>query len=149
MGARMTDNLARERFASARVARLATVEGDGRPHLVPITFALLARRQIVTAVDHKPKRTAALQRLANIAANPDVCVLVDHYEDDWGRLWWVRADGRARVLGTADDEPEVRERALAALASKYREYRERAPAGALIVVDVTRFSGWTATESGS
>src|SRR5579884_3748103 len=81
------------RFATSPVARLATVGSAGRPHLVPITFALLDSHTLVTAVDHKPKRTRALVRLANIEANPRVSALVDHYEADWERLWWVRADG--------------------------------------------------------
>lgn len=114
---------------------------------MPITFALLGEREIVTAVDHKPKRTPALRRLANIATNPNVSVLVDHYEEDWSRLWWARADGAARVLGPAD-EPQQRERSLAALAFKYPEYRDQRPAGALIVVDVARFSAWSPGQAG-
>src|SRR5204863_4028838 len=88
---------ARELLASAAVGRLATVGSDGRPHLVPICFAVEGST-LFTAVDHKPKRTLALRRLANVAANPAVSVLADHYEDDWSRLWWVRADGVARVV---------------------------------------------------
>ncbi|MET0817185.1 MAG: TIGR03668 family PPOX class F420-dependent oxidoreductase, partial [Solirubrobacteraceae bacterium] len=94
----MTAGEARERLAGARVARLATAAADGRPHVVPCTFAVLGEDTIVSAVDHKPKRTTALRRLANIAANPRVAVLADHYEDDWDALWWARADGVARVL---------------------------------------------------
>lgn len=79
----------------ARVARLSTTRADGRPHVVPMTFALLSGGEhadaLVTAVDAKPKRTTDLQRLRNIAANPAVSVLVDHYDDDWTQLWWVRA----------------------------------------------------------
>ena len=72
---------ARELFAASRVARLATCDIEGRPHLVPITFAL-EEDVIVTAVDHKPKRTTRLRRIANIAANPRVSALVDHHRDD-------------------------------------------------------------------
>ena len=86
---------ARGRFAAARVARLATADATGQPHLVPVTFAV-AGDMVYTAVDAKPKRTTALRRLANVAANPRVSLLVDHYDDDWSRLWWVRADGRRR-----------------------------------------------------
>jgi PPOX class probable F420-dependent enzyme len=68
----------RERFAEARVAHLATVRPDGAPHLVPIVFALEDDR-VYTAIDDKPKRTRELQRLANIAADPRVSVLVDSY----------------------------------------------------------------------
>ena len=109
---------ARDLFASVRVARLATCGADGQPHLVPITFALDGNL-ILTAVDHKPKRTTKLRRLANIAANPRVSVLADHYEDDWGRLWWVSLRGRARVLDTGEEA----ERALRLLVDKYEQYR--------------------------
>lgn len=136
---------ARALFASARVARLASADAHGRPHLVPIVFALLAGERLVSAVDHKPKRTAALKRLANIAANPAVAVLIDHYADDWDELWWARADGRARVLVAGGDEPELRAAALSALVERYPQYRERPPAdGAVIVVEVTRWSAWQA-----
>lgn len=118
------------------MARLATVGPGGHPHLVPITFALLDERTLVTAVDHKPKRTTALRRLANIAANPWVSVLVDHYEDDWTRLWWVRADGLARIWKAAPAG------AAEALANRYEQYRARPPQGPFIVIDVQRFSGW-------
>jgi PPOX class probable F420-dependent enzyme len=130
-----------QRFASATVARLATVGSTGAPHLVPITFALLDERALVTAVDHKPKRTTALRRLANIEANPQVSVLADHYEDDWERLWWVRADGRARVEKAAPTG------AAEALARRYEQYRARPPGGPFIVVEIQRFSGWSAAYS--
>ncbi|MGW3348973.1 TIGR03668 family PPOX class F420-dependent oxidoreductase [Nonomuraea rubra] len=131
---------AQARFRSAKVARLAWAGPDGAPRLVPITYALLGAR-IVTAVDHKPKTTTHLRRLSHIRANPAVSVLADHYEDDWTRLWWVRADGRAVVLEQGDD----RERALDALVARYAQYRERRPAGPVILVEVTRWSGWAAT----
>jgi PPOX class probable F420-dependent enzyme len=128
---------ARERFAAARVARLATVGADGVPHLVPLVFAVLDDDTLVTAVDHKPKRTLALKRLANIAANPAVTLLVDDYAEDWDALWWVRADGRARVV---QDFPA----GLDALVSKYPQYRDRRFGGPVIVVAVERWSGWSA-----
>ena len=133
------------------MARLATVGSGGRPHLVPITFALVGERTLVSAVDHKPKRTTALRRLANIESNPRVSVLADHYEDDWERLWWVRADGRARVEGGRTSESAARLARLGAadaLAQRYPQYRERPPAGPFIVVEVERFSGWSAAYSG-
>jgi PPOX class probable F420-dependent enzyme len=132
---------ARGLLASARVARLATCGADGQPHLVPITFALDGD-VILTAVDHKPKRTANLRRLRNIAANPRVSVLVDHYEDDWSRLWWARADGTARAIQPA--EPEHAD-AVARLAVRYDEYRERPPQGPAIAITVSRWSAWRAT----
>jgi PPOX class probable F420-dependent enzyme len=140
----MTSAEALRRFATATVARLATVGPDGRPHLVPITFALVGAETLVTAVDHKPKRTRVLRRLANIEANPQVSVLVDHYEDDWERLWWVRADGLARVEGGRTSKSA----ALAeALSERYAQYRERPPQGPFIVIEVQRVSGWSAAYS--
>jgi PPOX class probable F420-dependent enzyme len=108
-----------------------------------MTFAVLDGATIVSAIDHKPKRTAALRRLANIAVNPQVSVLADHYADDWTQLWWARADGAARAVA-ADQEVDLRSRAVAALRERYAPYRERPPAGALVVIEVQRWSGWTA-----
>ena len=133
---------ARSRFAGARVARLATADADGRPHLVPVVFAL-ARNTLYTAVDDvKPKATTRLKRLANIAANPSVALLADHYDDDWSALWWVRADGTARLLEPADEEAA---RARALLAERYPQYRHAPPPGVAIAVDVERWSGWAAS----
>lgn len=135
----MTADEARRRFASADVAHLATADAQGRPHLVPIVFAL--HDDILwSAVDAKPKRTRALRRLANIAANPAVCVLVDHYEDDWTRLWWVRADGRARILEATDPGAVA---GLDALAARYGAYRDARPPGPVLEVSVERWSGWS------
>lgn len=133
----MDSDTARRMFEDARVARLATVDPEGRPHLVPVTFAVQNQR-VVTAVDHKPKRSTDLRRLRNIRTNPYVSLLADHYEDDWTRLWWSRADGRAEV---AEDGPD-RTAALDALAAKYPQYRDRRPAGPVILVEVTHWSGW-------
>jgi PPOX class probable F420-dependent enzyme len=132
----VTEDEARARFARARVARLATVDESGAPHLVPIVFALDGD-VLYTAVDAKPKTTTALRRLANIAQNPRVSVLVDHYEDDWTALWWVRADGTARVLDDA-------ERARRLLVARYDQYVEEPPAGPAIAVEITRWRGWQA-----
>ena len=87
----------RKRLGEARVAHLATADAEGRPHVVPITFAH-HDENLYFVVDDKPKRSRDLKRLRNIAGNPRVSVLVDHYEDDWTRLWWVRVDGVAHVL---------------------------------------------------
>ena len=133
----------RGRFERARVARLATVDTDDKPHLVPITFALLDEQTLVTAVDHKPKRTSRLRRLHNIEVNPAVAVLADHYADDWDELWWARADGTARIV-VSDDEPALRADAARALADRYPQYRQVPPTGALIVIAVVRWSGWSA-----
>jgi PPOX class probable F420-dependent enzyme len=138
----MTPAEARERFGAARVARLATADRDGRPHLVPIVFAL-AGDTVYSAVDHKPKRTTALRRLANVAAQPRVSVLVDVYDDaDWTRLWWVRADGGGRILEPSTDEAR---RAVELLRRRYPQYAQRPPDGPVLAVDVERWSGWRAT----
>lgn len=138
----MTPDDARARFAAARVARLATVGTDGRPHLVPMVFAV-AGDTVYGAVDRKPKRHAALRRLANLDANPEVALLADHYDDgDWDQLWWVRADGDARrvAVGSAEEG-----RALALLVGRYRQYRAAGPPpGPVVAVDVRRWSGWAA-----
>jgi len=126
-----------ERFAVAPVARLATVTPDGRPHIVPIVFALDGE-VIYTAVDGKPKSTARLQRLANISAEPRVSILVDHYADDWSQLWWVRADGTAAVWF---DGPEC-ERGLGLLRAKYPQYEQVSLGGPVIAVAVEKWAWW-------
>ena len=138
----MNEARARELLSGARVARLGTIAPDGRPRLVPICFAL-AGDVIYHAVDHKPKATRRLARLADLAADPRATVLADHYEEDWSALWWVRADGRARVLEDVGD-PEAA-RALDLLAERYAQYRARRPAGPVIALDVERITGWAAT----
>jgi PPOX class probable F420-dependent enzyme len=137
----MSASEARERFAAARVARLATIGEDGRPHLVPIVLALDGER-IYHAVDSKPKRTTALRRLANIAAHPRVALLADEYDDDdWTRLWWARADGSARVLETDADESRA---AIALLQDRYAQYRDAPPNGPVVAIAVERWTGWRA-----
>jgi PPOX class probable F420-dependent enzyme len=130
----------RRRVKRAKVARLATVGHGGKPHVVPITFAM-GDAALYFAVDHKPKKTADLQRLRNIAANPAVSVLVDHYEDDWTRLWWVRIDGSARILG---DGAEF-DQAIALLTERYAHYRSARPGGPVVAIDVLRMTGWSAS----
>ena len=129
----------RHRVEMSFVARLATVGGDGRPHIVPISFGL-DDKMLYFAVDFKPKRTSNLKRLRNIAANPAVSVLVDHYEADWDRLWWVRFDGTARIV---TEHYEV-ERALGLLAQRYDQYREKRPAGPVVAISIERMTGWSA-----
>jgi PPOX class probable F420-dependent enzyme len=131
---------ARELFATARVARLATLGPGGRPHLVPVVFALDGDT-IVSAVDAKPKRTTALRRLANVRADPRVALLADHYDEDWTALWWVRADGRGRVLEPDDATARA---AVERLVARYPQYRDAAPAGPVLAVEVERWSGWRA-----
>ena len=125
------------RVGEARVARLATVGPDGRAHLVPICFALDGD-VLYTAVDQKPKRSRDLQRLRNLRERPWATVLVDHYQEDWSGLWWVRLRGPARVL----DDGEEADRALAALAAKYPQYRRDPPGGPVIAVDLAEWRAW-------
>ncbi len=127
-------------MADSRVARLATLDADGRPHLVPITF-VLAGETLYSAVDAKPKRSQTLRRIENARHRPNVTVLVDHYEDeDWTRLWWVRLRGRARVL----DGGEEAERALTLLAAKHDQYRHAPPGLPVLAIDIDEWRGWAA-----
>ena len=119
------------------MARLATVDARGRPHIVPVTFAMHGDT-VYSVTDAKPKRTTALRRYDNVRANPAVALLVDHYEDNWTRLWWVRADGVARILGAETAEAK---RAIELLAERYPQQRAT---GEVLAVDVERWSGWTA-----
>lgn len=132
---------ARERVAAARFGVLATVRPDGRPHVVPITFALHSDR-LFTAVDAKPKTTTALQRLANLRQQPACSVLVDHVDpDDWSTLWWVRVDGTATVV----EEPAPDHEGIELLVRRHPQYRDQAPKGPLIVVTIAQWRGWAAS----
>jgi PPOX class probable F420-dependent enzyme len=133
------DNM-RRHVEAARVARLATLALDGTAHLVPFCF-VLAGDVLYSAVDRKKKRTARLQRLADVARDPRVTVLVDHYEDDWSRLWWVRLAGHATELEGGSET----ERALRLLTDKYSQYSEAPPEGPVLRIDVQRWSGWAAS----
>ncbi len=135
----MDEDRARALATDARVARLATIADSGAIDLVPIVFAL-DDDLLYSAVDHKPKSTPHLGRLHNIRARPEVTVLIDHYEDAWDRLWWVRLRGPARVV-EAGLEHEV---AVAALVEKYAQYACRPPVGDAIVVEVRSWRGWQA-----
>ena len=129
---------ARRLLAGARVGHLGTVTPTGNPHVVPCCFVLHGDR-IYSAVDAKPKSTLALRRLDNLKANPLATLLVDHYDDeDWGALWWVRADGRGRAM---EDGGEATE-ALHLLASKYVQYRIHPPPGPVIVLDIEQWRYW-------
>lgn len=137
---RMIVDDARRRLGTARVAVLATVSASGRPHVVPVTFAVDGD-VIYTAVDAKPKSTRDLLRLSNIRGDPRVSVLAEHYEDDWEALWWVRADGEAAVIG----DLEAMAAPIRLLADRYPQYRRDPPAGPVIAVRVTRWTGWSAS----
>lgn len=126
-----------DRFAAAAVARLATVTPDGPPHVVPIVFAVV-EDTIFTAVDGKPKTSRRLRRLANIEANPRVSILVDHYDDDWSQLWWVRADGIAAI----HHDGSMYDRGHELLRAKYPQYQHVPLDGPVIAVDVDQWSSW-------
>jgi PPOX class probable F420-dependent enzyme len=126
---------------SARVAHLSTVSADGQPHVVPVCFALIDE-VAYSAVDHKQKQTTHLRRIANVTATGHACLLVDHYREDWSTLWWVRLDGRGRVV----HDPQEVERALTSLRDKYQQYAEIPPTGPVLALDVARWIGWSAAE---
>jgi PPOX class probable F420-dependent enzyme len=136
----LTGAEAASRFGAARVARLATVDDSGRPHLVPVVFAVDGAT-IAIAIDHKPKARRDVRRLANIAANPSVSLLADHYAEDWTTLWWVRADGDATVV----DDPAAMAGPIDLLVAKYPQYQRIRPAGPVILVRVNTWRGWAAT----
>jgi len=132
---RLAQEVCRERLAAADRAFLATTGEDLHPHLVPVVFAL-SGAELVIAIDQKPKSTTDLRRLRNVAWNPRVAILCDRYDADWRQLWWVRADGRARV--DAKNPP-----AIELLAAKYPQYVADPPRGPVITVAVETWSGWS------
>ena len=129
----------RSLVTEARVGRLATVGADGTPHAVPVCYALVGD-VAYTAVDHKRKRSQRLRRTENILATARACLLVDEYDDDWSRLWWVRLDGAGRVVTDASE----RDTARAALTAKYEQYARHPPDGPVIALEVRRWTGWSA-----
>ena len=135
----MNEARCRAHLSAARVGRLATVRPDGRPHVVVCCFAVEGDR-LWTAVDEKPKSGVPLQRLENVRANPQASLLVDHYEEDWERLWWVRVDGAAAVLEKGNEE----ERAIALLTARYPQYARARPGGPVIAFAIERITGWSA-----
>ncbi len=124
------------KLVHARFGTLSTVRPDGRPHSVPIVFAVVDGA-LVTAIDHKPKRSRRLVRLDNIRANPNVSVLVSNEDEDWTRLWWVRVDGTAEVRDEAGPDW------VEALITKYPQYADRPPDGPWIVVTISHIAEWT------
>jgi PPOX class probable F420-dependent enzyme len=131
----------RQRVLEAQVARLATIDPDGRPHLVPIVFAL-SGDTLYSAVDSKPKQSRTLRRIENARARREVTVLVDRYDDDWALLWWARLRGHARVLDGGDEA----ERALALLVGKYPQYRDARPGLPVLAIDIEEWRGWAAAD---
>ena len=136
----MNTTEALEFLAASRVARLATIRPDGRPHIVPITFAV-AGETIVTMIDHKPKTTTRLQRLQNIAGNPSVSILVDDWFEDWERLRWARVDGTAQI----HDGDEAWRQAREALMEKYPQYQDQPPEGVAISISIDGVTSWASS----
>jgi PPOX class probable F420-dependent enzyme len=133
----MNEATMRRRVGEARVGRLATVTAQGRPHVVPCCFAL-DHDVVYSVVDAKPKSTLALRRLDNLRAHPFAALLIDHYEDDWTALWWVRLDGGGRVVEGGNERDE----AIAQLTAKYDQYRRDVPPGPVVAIDVAQWRGW-------
>ncbi len=138
---RVTFTEAERRFlARMRVARLATVDASGQPHVIPIVFATDGRC-VYTPLDEKPKRVEAhqLKRARNIRANPRVAVVVDEYDEEWTRLAWVLISGTAEI-----SEPEERHAiGVRLLQEKYLQYRSMSLEGRpIIVVTPTGVSSW-------
>jgi PPOX class probable F420-dependent enzyme len=138
-GSVLTEAEQRRRVGVARVGRLATLDPDGRPHLVPICFALDGD-VLYSAVDGKPKHSRRLRRIENVRVRPAATVIVDEYDEDWSQLWWVRLRGSARVL----DGGGERDRALALLGEKYEQYRAEPPDGAVLALDISEWRSWAA-----
>jgi len=109
----------RARLETARVARLATLEAERRPHAVPICFAFDGS-VFYSAIDRKPKRVAPsrLARLINIKKTPQVALLVDDYDEDWTRLWYVLVRGEAELVSSSTEH----KRAIQCLRAKYPQY---------------------------
>jgi PPOX class probable F420-dependent enzyme len=114
----------------------------GRPHLAPIVF-VLEGDTLYSAVDAKPKRSRVLRRIENARRDPRVAVLVDHYDDDWSELWWVRLDGMARVL----DSGAEAEHALELLREKYPQYEDAPASAPVLAVDILAWRSWSAAET--
>jgi PPOX class probable F420-dependent enzyme len=143
LGITLIDPGLRRRIARARVGHLATSDGT-RPSVVPVCFVLLGDT-LYQAIDAKPKSVNAgqLRRVKNIQANPKAALLIDHYVEDWRRLWWVLLRGRARLVVDTREQQRV----IAALRRKYPQYRTTTPlvADALVIaLDVRRLRHWQA-----
>jgi PPOX class probable F420-dependent enzyme len=129
---------ASELLDQARVARLAYLDGDDRPRVLPVTFAV-AGGAVWSAIDEKPKRRPEPARVEYLRRRPEASLVVDEYSDDWTRLAWVQLLGRIDVVpaGSAPD-------AMGALAARYSQYAERTPPGPLLRLTVERTLHWRA-----
>ena len=127
-----------EFLLSRRVAHLATADGQGVPHVVPVCFALGEASAYVT-IDGKPKSGRPLRRLANLAVNPACCLVADRYDEEWARLGWVMLHGRAEVLAGGAEHDAAHE----LLRDRYPQYRAM-DLGALpvIALRIARVGQW-------
>lgn len=127
-------------LSNGRVGHLGLLDGEGRPRVLPVTFAVVGD-DVWSAVDDKPKRVGgeALARVRWLRERPAAALTVDHYDDDWERLAWVQVVGEVAVLGV-----DGQEAILDALAGRYPAYRERAPRGPLLRLRTQRALCWRA-----
>jgi len=147
-------------MAERRTATLATMAGNGRPRLVPICFVLSEpaagehpeRPLLYSPLDEKPKRgddPRTLARVRDIVERPDVTMLFERWSEDWSRLAWLRAQGRATLM-EPDAEPEAHRLAVEALRTKYPQYRDhRVEASPMIRIEITATRLWSSAEDGS
>ena len=127
-------------LAFARIGHLATADATGAPHVIPVCFAFNGQA-IYSLLDQKPKRTpvARLRRVRNILANPKVALVVDFYEEDWSRLWYILISGEAELLQPGDEQAG----AVKLLREKYPQYREMAiDQNPAIKITPTRVVAW-------
>ena len=133
-------------LAAMPVARIATVGDDGAPHVVPIVFVAVDG-VLYSPIDGKPKRGTELQRLRNVARRPNVSVIIDHYDADWRRLWWVRIDATAEAITADTVSAVIWDRIVAALHAKYPQYdsvRLFADVPTLLRITPHRHTAWSA-----
>ncbi len=129
------------RLAETPVGHLATADGNGRPHVIPVCFAYDGQH-IYSVLDAKPKRGSLtrLRRVRNIIANPQVSLVIDHYDEDWTRLWYLLIQGRGELVEDGPEPPS----AIALLREKYPQYREMPLEGnPVIKITPERVTGWS------
>ncbi|MDQ6712425.1 MAG: TIGR03668 family PPOX class F420-dependent oxidoreductase [Candidatus Dormibacteraeota bacterium] len=137
----------RRRIAQARVGHFATSDGT-KPSVVPVCFVLLGET-LYQAIDGKPKsaKPAQLRRVKNVRANPSAALLIDHYVEDWRRLWYVLLRGKARIVSQNTEQ----RRAILALRKKYPQYRTSVPLpddAPVIAIDVRQLRHWRSSSLG-
>ena len=140
-----------QRLTDAPVGHLSTAGKSGVPHVIPVCFALRLHHNgpsIYIVLDQKPKRAALtrLRRVRNILENPQVALVVDHYEADWTQLWYILLTGTAELLEEGPDEDGERAHAIHLLRQKYAQYREMDIAdNPVIKITPTWVAAWSYT----